>query len=157
MSSYLFPAAEQLAAVNLIKAPFAASGVMGLLSSLLPLSPEPTLAALAAAEANFTGYARKTIASLPAAYYDTVRGGVSFVVPTQQWSVAAPGSGSSLVGNTIYGGFYLDVSNNILVIWTINPGYPLLDIGDALPLELLLNFFSTNADSVTVTINGQPR
>lgn len=150
MAGFIFPTTNQLAAVTLMKTPYA-TGLLKLFKSAIPFVPTLLAADLAAIEADFSGYVAKTLVSLPAAYVDPVNGGVSFTIPTQQWNVAS----TPTVHNDIFGGWIEDAGGLLLMAWQIDSPYAMQLAGQSLPLELTLNFFGSN--QVYVDIAGVPR
>lgn len=145
----IFPQSEELTMAAAIKTPFA-TGLLGLVTTSIPLVPGLNEATMAAAEATFTGYARKTLTVLPAAYPDPVRGGVSFTIPTQQWNVGSPAT----IGNDIWGGWIEDAGGNLLWAWILGTPFPMQAALSAMGVEITLNFFGNGANGLT--INGQP-
>ena len=90
MANFLFPPSEQLSEVTLALAANLATYAVHLLQSVVPLSPQPSLADLVAAEANYTGYAPVTPTAPPIPYPDLVQGGVSFTTPNLPFTVGDP-------------------------------------------------------------------
>lgn len=150
MAGFIFPTSDQLAAVTLMKAPYA-TGLLKLFKEAIPFVPTLSAADLALIEADFTGYAAKTLTTLPEVYVDPVNGGVSFTIPTQQWNVGS----TPTIGNDIFGGWIEDATGNLLMAWQIDSPYGMQNAGNSLPLELTLNFFGSN--QVYVDIAGVPR
>ena len=150
MAGFVFPTSNQLAAVTLMKTPYA-TGLLKLFKSAITLVPTLATADLTAIEADFTGYAAITLTTLPAPYIDPVNGGVSFTIPTQQWNV----SSTPTIGDDIYGGWIEDVTGKLLMAWALNTPFAMQSAGQSLPLELTLNFFGSN--QVYVDIAGVPQ
>lgn len=150
MANFIFPNTERIAAVTAIQTPFA-TGKIRLIQSPLTLTPGMNEADLVAVEADYTGYAAKTLTTLPAPYIDQVNGGVSFEIPTQQFDIGA----TPTVFNDIYGGWVEDSGANLLMAFTVINPYPMQGVGDALPLNLILNFFGSN--QVYVLFAGVPQ
>ena len=140
MAQYAYPTMAELELVNLLKVPFATASI-ALTSSAFSPGSATTLAELTAIEATFTGYSRITLTTIPAAYIDPINGGISQAIPLSQFSTASPYT----VGNTIFGGFMVDASGNLLVCWNVAAGWAMSAADDSLPLQITLNFFGTNA------------
>lgn len=150
MAGFIFPTANQLAAVTLMKTPYA-TGKLKLFKSAIPFVPTLAAADLDAIEADFTNYAAIVLSTLPAAYVDPVAGGVSFTIPTQQWDVDP----TPTVGNDIFGGWIETSAGLLLMAWQLDSPYAMQLAGQSLALELTLNFFGSN--QVYVDIGGVPR
>jgi hypothetical protein len=151
MLTFLYPAVNQLAMVTSIKTAYA-TGLLKLVKSAIAFTPNLDVATLTAIEADFSGYAAKTLTTLPPAYYDVVNGGVSFTIPTQQWTRTL---GTPDVPNDIFGGWIENAGGDLLMAWGITTSWGMQAVGDALPLEITLNFFGTN--ELYLSIGGVPQ
>lgn len=150
MAGFMYPLVEQLHLIGLLKTQMA-TGVLGLIKSPITFTPGLAEADFAAIEADFTGYARITLTTLPAAFSDPINGGVSFQIPTQQWTT----SSSVTVANAIYGGWIEDSTGLLLMAWQINVPWQMGQPNVALPLDLLVNQYGSN--QVLVSIQGTPQ
>jgi hypothetical protein len=151
MLTFLYPTLNQLAMVTAIKTPYA-TGLLKLVKSAITFTPALTVADLTAIEADFSGYAPITLTTLPPAYLDIVNGGVSFTIPTVQWTRTL---GTPDVGNDIWGGWIENAGGDLLMAWGITPTWGMQDVHDALPLEVTFNFFGTN--NLYLSIAGMPQ
>lgn len=151
MLTFLYPTLNQIAMVTAIQVDYA-TGLLKLVKSAITFSPGLTVADLTAIEADFSGYTAKTLTTLPVPYIDVVNGGISFTIPTQQWTRTL---GSPDVGNDIFGGWIENAGGDLLMAWGINPSWGMQNVNDALPLEVTLNFFGTN--ELYLSIGGVPQ
>ena len=150
MLTWIFPQAEQVAAVTAIQLPFVTSTVH-LFMTPISWTPQLTLAQLTAIEANFSGYVATTLAALPVPFVDQVQGGVSWIVPTQNFAV----NGSPAEGNDIFGGWFESNTNGVLLAWQTQVPWSMQNALQALPVEVLVNFFGQG--KVTVQYAGIPQ
>jgi hypothetical protein len=150
MAGFVYPQVEQLHLISLLKTQMA-TGILKLFKSAIAFGPGIAQADLAAIECDFTGYAAITLTTLPAAFVDPINQGVSFQIPTVQWTCSNP----LTVANAVYGGWIEDSTNVLLMAWQINVPWQMGQPSQALPLDLLINMYGTN--QVYVNIQGQPQ
>jgi hypothetical protein len=151
MAAWVYPTTNQLSIVGGIKTPMA-TGVLKLFkAALVPLLPSVVIGDLTAIEADFSGYAAKTLTTLPAPFVDPVNNGISFQIPTVQWDCANP----LTVPNQIFGGWMEDAGGNLLWVWEINNPWQMDATGKSLPLAALLNWFGTW--QIYIDIAGVPQ
>lgn len=149
---WIYPNSELIALIASTRTLFATS-LMKLTKAQIALSRTTVLADLTAVEADFTGYAAITLAAVGTSFFDGVRGGVSFSVPTQQWTVGA----APVTPNTVYGGWFESAAGALLLAWQIQDGYPMVATNDSLNLETLLNFYnSAQSYDAVMSINNVP-
>jgi hypothetical protein len=149
MSTFAYPLAAQEAQAALIAAPYNA-GVIHLLKAPVTLGPNLLLADCTAQEADFTGYAAVVLpAHNPIPFPDGARGGVSFNLPTSNFTV-----GATPTGNDIYGMYAVTASGALLWALLFANQQPMQLAGQQLNLEENVNLFGTG--QVNVTINGTP-
>jgi hypothetical protein len=150
MLSWQYPTAEEIAFVTAIQTDFL-TAELHLVKALVPLLPGMVTADLSAQEADFSGYAAITLATMPDPFVDGVLGGVSFSMPTRQFNTASP----TTIPNDIYGG-WLETTGGLLIVAFMFPSsFPMQVPFSSLGLELLWNFFGTG--DVLASINGQPQ
>jgi hypothetical protein len=149
VAQLLYPQAAEIVSVTAIQLPFKTASV-GLFKETIAFGPFLAEADLVAIEANFTGYTRKTLTTLPAAFPDQQNGGASFVLPTQSFAVGS----TPTVFNDIYGGWMEDSSANLLFAFQLATPWPMNEALVALNLDALFNFFGNNLTLGTVTINN---
>ena len=85
--------------------------------------------------ATFPGYLQQTITTVPAPIIDQMNGGISLVLPSNLFVYTSPGA-----GQVVYG-WILRTAGGVLVSAGsfANPVNMLVN-GDAIPLQVLLNF-----------------
>jgi hypothetical protein len=149
MAQLLYPLAAEIVSVTAVQLPFK-TGTVALFKEAITFGPFLTEADLAAIEANFTGYARKTLTTLPAAFPDAQNGGASFVLPTQSFAVGS----TPTVFNDIFGGWIEDSSANLLFAFQLTSPWGMNEALVALNLEVLFNFFGNNLVLGSVSINN---
>jgi len=146
MTTWRMPNAQQLIMVTDLQTPYA-TGKIALCKAAVALSQTTVKADLSAVEADFTGYAKKTLTAVGDPFIDP-SGGVSFIVPTQQWDVDA----TPTVLNDIYGGWIEDSGGVLLLAFMFASAVPMNTVGQALALQTLINFFGTRG--VIANVNG---
>lgn len=110
---------------------------VGLIKAPFPLDKQLTLADLT--EANYSGYARKTIAAHEQVYDDPA-GGATFQSPLQQFNFVAPVAPAEPVPNTIYGFFVLDDAGELIMVGDFEAGLPMATNNNSIPLNISPNF-----------------
>lgn len=143
------PLSEQIVLATAVKTA-AATGKLRLIKSTISLAPTINQAALVAIEADFTGYAAITFTTLPSPYPDPA-GGATIPVPTQEFTV---GSGGTVIGNDIYGGWIEDSAGNLLVAFVTNP-FNMNASGNVLVITIFVNLFGPGG--VTVLYGTVPQ
>lgn len=99
------------------------------------VGPALTLAALEAAEADFTGYAEITVANMTAPLLNPL-GGASISTSTQQFAMAAPYT----TPNVIAGGWIETATGDLVMAWSYGEPKSLVGAGDGIPVEEILLF-----------------
>lgn len=113
-----------------------ANSVMRLYKSSLTPTVLTTLAELEAAEADYTGYAAKTIANFNAAFISALGGAIQ--CPVQQFQPTAP----VLVTNDIGGAWIEDATGEVVSIIPLPEAKAMVADSDALPISEILRFGS---------------
>lgn len=98
-----------------------------------PLSQSTVIGDLT--EADFSGYAMITLSAWLASYIDPT-GGASFQSGTQQWNAANP----TTVQNVVLGWYLLTSGGDLLLVGEFESPIPMSAPGDAIPLDLVLNY-----------------
>lgn len=143
------PALAQLAVAALVTVPYNAA-LVHLTKGSIPLGPNLTLAECTAVEADFTGYAAVALpASAPVPYPDPVQQGVSWTLPTVNFTV-----GATPTGNDVTGMYVVSSTGHLLWAGSFQSPYPMQNAGDAMNVESTMNMFGT--DAISATINGNP-
>ncbi len=112
------------------------TGSLKLFKNNLTLTPNTTKAELAAAEADFSGYAAEAITAPDDAYIDR-SGGASVIVPTVEF--VFDGTDLSPTTNLIYGWWLEDTDADLFTCGKFDEPIPMAAAGDALPLMVLHN------------------
>lgn len=97
------------------------------------VGPSLTAAQLAAAEADYDGYAAITVAAMTAPLLNPL-GGASISTGSQQFAIAAPYA----VTNVIGGGWLEDSTGALVMAWSYGEAKPLVGAGDGIPVEQIL-------------------
>lgn len=100
-----------------------------------PLSVSTVLADFT--EADYSGYAQKTITNFLAAYLDPT-GGASIQSGTQQFQFVTPVGDP--VTNTILGFYLLDSDGDLILAGSFENSVAMAADGDAIPMNVVLNF-----------------
>lgn len=150
MAGFLIPLIDQLRIVTAMQLPYK-TGLLKLFKEAIVFDKSLDAAALAAIEADFTGYSAITLTTLPVPYADPNHGGISFQIPTQQWNTSA----TPTVLNNIYGGWIEDAGGLLLMAWQISNPVPMEVPHRALVLDQIVNQFGSN--QVYISINGTPQ
>jgi len=152
MAQKVLPNTELLSIVESIKVPFA-TGKLKLTKSSITLSKDTVIGDLTAIEADFSGYAAKTLTSLPATYADLARGGYSWQIPTEQWDTANP----TTIPNQVFGGWIEDADGNLLFAWMQATPTQMTAPGQSLPLDCIFNWFNNDGINYqSIEVNGNP-
>jgi hypothetical protein len=123
---------------GLVKAGLAES-VIHLYAQSVSLLPTLTLAQMEAVEANYDGYTPITVAAWAAAFLDPAGGAdISSGYEQFQYGPAA----SPPVTNSVLGLFIVTSGGVLLVVQQFATPLPMSQIGDAVPVTVLLNFGS---------------
>lgn len=88
-------------------------------------------------EADYSGYAAKTVTSWLAPYLDPA-GGASIQSGTQQFQFVTPVGDP--VTNTVLGFYLQDADDNLILVGSFDGSVPMAAPGDAIPLNVTLNF-----------------
>jgi len=90
-------------------------------------------------EANYSGYAPKTIAAMNAPYLDPA-GGATISTPSQQFDFEPPVPPALAVTNVIFGWYLANPGSGLLVCGSFDEPIAMAAVGDAIPLQVLMNF-----------------
>lgn len=131
----LYPNVGAMAIANVQRTALAGSKLKLYKAISQPLAPGTVLANLT--EADFSGYAEKTITNFLAAYIDPA-GGASIQSGTQQFQFVAP-VGDPVV-NTVLGFFLTTAAGVLVLVGSFDGSVPMTADGDAIPLNVVLNF-----------------
>lgn len=101
--------------------------------SLVP-GVQTTQAELAAAVADYSGYAQKAVAALLPPYLDPA-GGASTNIATVQFQ-----HNGGAVQNSIGGAWVEDAAGNVRLVITFDQPIPMSAATDAIPLDVIFNF-----------------
>jgi hypothetical protein len=137
----LYPKPGQLFLAGLAQTALA-NAVLHLVASNLNLNQDTPLADLVAAEANYSGYAAKTITTFSDPFF-AVGGGATISSPYLQFEFVPPVPPALPVANTIYMFYLLDSTGKLVVAGTLDQPTVMQELGDALPITLQLNFGKT--------------
>lgn len=131
MGVVLYPNVGALNNIGLVRTNLA-SCKLKLFKNDILLTPATVKADLT--EADFGGYAEKTITALLPAYIDPA-GGASAQIATQQFDCdgTAP-------DNVVYG-FWVETAAGVLVLaGSFDQGIPMVNLGDSIPIDVKFNF-----------------
>lgn len=88
---------------------------------------------------NFSGYSQPTIVALGVPYLDPA-GGSTIATPSHQFNFATPAPPALPVTNVVLGWFFVNSSNKLVVVGSFDAPIAMAADGDAIPLQVLLNF-----------------
>jgi hypothetical protein len=137
----LYPRVAQLWLAKLPQTALAAS-TLHLFKANLNIGPNTVLADLIAAEADFSGYAAKTIAAFNDPYIAS-GGGASITSPFEQFEWVDPIPPALPVPNVIYGFWLEDSTSKLVVVGTLDLPVSVQMVGDAVAITLALNYGKT--------------
>jgi hypothetical protein len=135
--SVFYPNAGTLAIAALVDTALASSKLRLFQSSITP-SVLTTRTQLVAAEADFSGYAEKTITS-PLDPILNPLGGASIQIPTQQFEYD---SGLGSVANDVGGWWIETAAGTLIAVGTFASPIPMSADGQGIPIDILLRFGS---------------
>lgn len=101
-------------------------------------------------QADFSGYAAKTLTAVGTPYTDPI-GGADMPIPSQEW---APTGDPPAIGNDIYGFWIEDAAGVLLLLVRFDNPVVMQVHGNALVLLVICNYFG--AGVVQVIVNGTP-
>jgi hypothetical protein len=136
MANLIYPNVGALKIAATIRT-FVALSVIHLIKAPISLLPGTTLAALTAIEADFDGYTAIVVTAFLAPYIDPA-GGASIQSGTEQFQYGP--AASPPVINNVYGFYLLDAAGDLLVAGTFDAPVAMQSIGDALPMNVILNY-----------------
>lgn len=129
----LYPNSAALILAGLVRTSLAASK-MGLYKAITsPLSPSTTFADLT--EADYDGYAQKTITNFLPPYLDPA-GGASIQSGTQQFDFDTDTS----LSNVVLGFFLLTSGGDLMVVGSFDAPISMSAPGDSIPVNCTLNY-----------------
>lgn len=129
----LYPNSAALYLAGLVRTALAASKMALYKAIAQPISPSTVLADLT--EADYDGYAQKTLTTWNAPYLDPA-GGASIQPGTQQFDFAA-GAGDT---NVILGFYVLNAAGALVFIGNFDAPIAMAHNGDSIPVNATLNF-----------------
>jgi len=131
----LYPNAAQLWLAGLVKTALINSVLKLYQAISQPLSQSTVIADFT--EADFDGYAAKTITAWLAAYIDPDGGG-SIQSGTQQWNCVP--AGPPPVANSILGWYLVSATGTLVAAGDFPAPIAMSNLGDAIPLNITLNY-----------------
>jgi len=114
-----------------------ADSVIHLYKAPLSLTPILTLADCEAQEADYDGYAPKTVTAFNTPYLDPA-GGATTASGYDQFNYGP--AASPPVTNNIYGLFVTTSEGDLLIVFAFDNPAPMAQVGDSVPVNVLLNF-----------------
>lgn len=129
----LYPNSAALYLAGLVRTALAASKMALYKAIAAPLSPSTVLADLT--EADYDGYAQKTLTNWLAAYLDPA-GGASIQSGTQQFDFVHSAGDT----NVVLGFYVLNAAGDLVVVGSFAAPISMTQNGDSIPVNCTLNY-----------------